>query len=102
MHFLAQILNIVWSTLFLLNVFRYGHVGQIIFAIVLYPILIFWFACMIRCLSELAISVLLLPSLLAKGPRTGAAGGGHSANGGVDADLAAYGVGISNDASTVV
>lgn len=58
---------------------------------------------MIRVLSEIAISVLLVPSLLATAASGGgAAGGGQSVNGGANADLAAYGVGVSDDAGTIV
>lgn len=101
MHFLAQVLNVVWSTLFLLEVFRYGSAGEIVGALIVYPIFMFYFACMIRVLSEIAISVLLLPSLLAKATTgNGAAGRQPPAN--VNADLAAYGVGVSDDGGTIV
>lgn len=105
LHFLAQVLSVVWCTLFLLHVFRYGDAAQIVAAIVVYPILVFYFACMIRVLSEMAVSVLLIPSLLAEtaaGAGAAAAAGGQAANGGNDADLAAYGVHVSDDGGTIV
>ncbi|CAN0161375.1 unnamed protein product, partial [Hapterophycus canaliculatus] len=69
--------------------------------IVVYPVVLIYLACIIRVLSELVISVLLVPSLLAKQEPGGAGRGGQSVNGG-DADLAAYGVSGGDDAGTVV
>lgn len=101
LHFLAQVLNVVWSTLVLLEVFRNGDAEEVIAALVVYPIFMFYFACMIRVLSEIAVSVLLVPSLLAKAT-AGAGQGAQSVNGGADADLAAYGVHVSEDGGTIV
>lgn len=86
-------------TLFLLEVFRNGSAGAIIAGLIVYPIFMIYFACMIRVLSEMALSVLLIPSLLAK-TNAGTRAGGQSANGGNNADLAAYGV--SDDGGTIV
>lgn len=101
LHFVAQVFNIVCCTLVLFDVFVYGNAAGIIVALVVYPIFLIYMASIIRVLSELAISVLLMPSLLAKQEMGGGGRGGHSVNGG-DADLAAYGVSDGHDAGTVV
>lgn len=101
LHFVAQVFNVVWCTLVLFNVFRDEDVGGIVVGIVVYPIVLIYMASIIRVLSELAISVLLVPSLLAKQEAGGPGRGGQSVNG-ADADLAAYGVSGVDDAGTVV
>lgn len=103
MHFFGQVLNIVVSTVALLSTLAKGNSQEIIFGIVAYPIFMLFFACMIRVVSEVAISVLLVPSLLAKVNSGNGAAGGQSVNGGDNnADLTAYGVGISDDGGTIV
>lgn len=102
LHLFAQALNIVWAIFYLLASFRDGTVRVIIVALITFPILVVYFACIIRVLCEMAISVLLVPSLLAK-PATGT---GRETVNGVDADLAAYGVTVGAtsraDAGTIV
>eukprot|EP00903_Cladosiphon_okamuranus_P014739 g13657.t1 len=105
LHFLAQVLNVVWNTLLLLEAFRYGDAEEIIAAVIVYPIFMIYFACIVRVLSEIAISVLLVPGLLAKanaGPGAAAAAAVQSINAGDNADLAAYGVHVSDDGGTIV
>lgn len=88
MHLFAQALNIVWAAFYLLASFQDGRARVIIVALVTSPILVVYFACLIRVMSEMAISLLLVPSFLAKP----AGGSGRETVNGVDADLAAYGV----------
>lgn len=102
LHFIGQVLNVVWNTLFLLEAFRYGDAEKIIAAIIVYPIFMIYFACMIRVLSEIAVSVLLVPGLLAKANGGTGAAAGRSVYGGDNSDLAAYGVHVSDDGGTIV
>lgn len=96
LHFLAQILNVIYCGYWILWGIVNGDIATAIGVVIFFPIFWFYAACFIRVLSELAISVLLVPSLLAKPAPAEAS----SANGGADADLAAYGV--SGNAGTIV
>ena len=98
MHFLGQLLNVMYHVFWILQAIVEENAETIVMRIILYPILFLYTACFIRVAAELAISVLLAPSLLAKP----AAGGASSSNGGADADLAAYGVGVSGTDGTIV
>ncbi|CAM9972317.1 unnamed protein product, partial [Scytosiphon promiscuus] len=100
LHFVAQIFNILWCTLVLLDVFHRSDAAGIVVAIIVFPVLLIFNACIIRVLSELAVSVLLVPSLLVKQEAGGAGRAGHAMND-ADADLAAYGV-TGDDGGTVV
>ncbi|CAN0332939.1 unnamed protein product [Pylaiella littoralis] len=97
LHHFAQALNVIWAVLFLLASFRRGVV-QIIVSLITFPILLVFFACIIRALSEIAISVLLVPSLLVKSAGVSGRGAVNSR----DEDLAAYGVTTPGDAGTIV
>ncbi len=96
LHFLAQILNVMYCGYWLLWGIVNGSLETAIAGVIFYPIFWFYSACFIRVLTEMAISVLLVPSLLAKPAPAEAS----SANGVADADLAAYGV--SGNAGTIV
>ncbi|CAN0356307.1 unnamed protein product [Ectocarpus sp. 12 AP-2014] len=102
LHFVGQVWNVVWSTLVLFGIFREGTALGIIVAIIVYPIFVFYMACFLRLMSELAVSVLLLPSLLAKSQGNGGRGAAAEPVGVGDADLAAYGVSGVDDAGTIV
>lgn len=97
LHHFAQALNVIWAVLILLASFRRGVV-QIIVSLITFPILLVFFACIIRALSEIAISVLLVPSLLVKSAGVSGRGAVNSR----DEDLAAYGVTSPGDAGTIV
>lgn len=92
----------VWSTLVLFGIFREGTALGIIVALIVYPIFVFYMACFLRLMSELAVSVLLLPSLLANSQGHGGRGAVAEPVGVGDADLAAYGVSGVDDAGTIV
>ncbi|CAM9927726.1 unnamed protein product, partial [Ectocarpus fasciculatus] len=102
LHFVGQVWNIVWSTLVLFGFFREGNALSIIVALIIYPIFVFYMACFLRLLSELSVSVLLLPSLLAKSQGQGGRGAVAEPVGRGDADLAAYGVSGVDDSGTIV
>ncbi|CAB1119617.1 unnamed protein product [Ectocarpus sp. CCAP 1310/34] len=102
LHYVAQVWNVVWSTLVLSTVFREGNPLAIIVAIIIYPIFVFYMACFLRLMSELTVSVLLLPSLLAKSQGNGGRGAVAEPVGVGDADLAAYGVSGVDGAGTIV
>lgn len=90
LHFVSQILNVVFWIFVLLSVFAEGEAGMIVAALIFCPVMLIVYAMLIRLLSEMAVSVLLIPPLLAKHqPGAGVA----SAPAVDDADLAAYGVG---------
>lgn len=98
MHLIGQIVSLFFWTIVLLSSFA-GPAQWIVFMVILYPFLVLIYAFLIRVVSELAISVLLLPPLLAKHqPGQGDVVPGPM---GDDADLAVYGVG-GNDMSTTV
>lgn len=89
LHLMAQFLNIFFWIVVLLSSFD-EKAGVVVVAFIICPVLLIVYACIIRLLCEMIISVLLIPSLLAKNQPMGpAAPGGQMVN---DSDLAAYGV----------
>lgn len=65
LHAVGQILNALYCGLWLLWELGSGREGEKIFSVIFYPILFIVQACIIRVMSELAVSVLLVPVLLA-------------------------------------
>lgn len=100
MHYLSQVMNVVFWILALRSTFAEGSSAQIFAAIIIYPILLVFNACIIRLLSEVVIAVLLLPSLLTKHQPIRSAGEASVVVN--DADLAAYGVTTGDDMGATV
>lgn len=95
LHILFQVLNALAHTLVLISSFVKGNPVSIITSIILYPIFVLIGASAIRLSAELAVSVLLIPSLLVNHQ----AGDQTVVNGN---DLQAYGVSAEGGMSTAV
>lgn len=94
---MAQVLNIAFWVFQLIRGFATRDAFIIIACIIFIPILLLAFALFFRLMSEIAVSILLIPVLLAKQQTPTIPGPA-----GNDADLAAYGVGMDQEMGTTV